>query len=226
MRRISETVSLAWFTASERPDHDVVDDVADHEEAGHRARGPRPGDVGGDPDVVGGDLEVDLEAGAAGDLDDPLQQERRDVLAGHPLGLAERLGERGVVDGGVELTLGGQRVGDQDPGTAPERVVGGHHLGDGRAVGDRPVERLAGRGEPEAGELVGAVADHGHAQRLEPLEGGGDVEDRLHARGDDGDRHLGQHGEVRGLVVRLATRRGGRRRAHRWRRPGRPRAPR
>ena len=90
--RISETVSLAGLTvpSGRTPMSSTTSPTT-------RIIGCGPGqrDLAGDPDVVLGDLEVDREAGAAGQADDGLQQERRDLLArqpllvGHPQGFGE-----------------------------------------------------------------------------------------------------------------------------------------
>ena len=66
----------------------------------------------------------------------------------------------------------------------------------------------AGVREVEAGEAVGAVAEHADVERLEPLERRADVEDRLHARADDrhaGPRERGQVGRLVPALARLAV---------------------
>ena len=55
---------------------------------------------------------------------------------------------------------------------------------------------MLGRGHVEAGVSVRSVAHDGDAQRLEPLEGGADVEDRLCSRADQDDRDLRQREDV------------------------------
>ena len=103
--------------------------------------------------------------------------------------------------------------------SVPSAVAGGHDRRDLLGGVDPVLERVAGVGEIEAGEPVGAVADQPDAVRLEPLQGRRHVEDRLHAGADDGRRDPGQRGQVGRLVVRRARRRGARRRGRRWRRP-------
>ena len=72
-----------------------------------------------------------------------------------------------------------------------------------RALGG-PVGGEAGVGQVEAGELLGAVAEDPHVEGLEALEGGADVEDRLHPRAHDRHRRHGQGGEVGRLVPAVA----------------------
>ena len=144
-------------------------------------RRPGPRDVGPEPAVAADDVEVDRDAGPTGVLVDVLEQERGDVLAPHRsrVGGREGLGEQAVVQGGVELRGLRQRVGDEDPAGQVQRVGGAHHVGDLPRRGDRVVDRVAAVGQPERGEPIGAEDEHGHAQRLQPLQRGGDVEDRL-----------------------------------------------
>ena len=91
--------------------------------------------------------------------------------------------EQPVVQRGVDLLVDGQRVGDDQRRTVGAEVgPSAHDRGDLLRRLHRGVDREAAVGQVEAREPVGAHADHGDAQRLEPLERGADVEDRLHAR--------------------------------------------
>jgi hypothetical protein len=59
---------------------------------------------------------------------------------------------------------------------------------------------MPGVGEVEAGEVVGAVAGDADLERLQPLERGGNVEDRLDPGADDADAGARECDEVGGLV--------------------------
>ncbi len=61
----------------------------------------------------------------------------------------------------------------------------------------------AGVAPVEAGEGVGAVAEHGHRRRLQHLERRGHVEDRLHPGADDEHADAGERAEVGGDVPGL-----------------------
>ena len=88
---------------------------------------------------------------------------------------------------GSSCSASRQRVGDHDRrGRAPSSVAGAQHRrrprsGESTRHGTGKPESA----EVEAGEAVGAVAEHGHVERLQALERRADVEDRLHARADD-----------------------------------------
>jgi hypothetical protein len=85
--------------------------------------------------------------------------------------------------GGIKLPVDRKWIGDEYGSGQGELVGGGHDPGHGRRVGHRPVELEPGVGQPEAGEGTRTEPENGDAQRLHPLEGGGDVEDGLDARG-------------------------------------------
>ena len=98
----------------------------------------------------------------------------------------------------------GHRIGDDDALPVAEVVLGLHDRGDLCGGVDRPVEGEGALTQPEAGEDVGAEADHRNAQRFEPLECRGDVEHRLDARADDGDRGDCESAQVSRFVEALA----------------------
>ena len=75
----------------------------------------------------------------------------------------------------------------------PRRLFGALDAGGDR----RPAVRLV-----EQRQVVGAVAEHRHAERLEQLGRRGHVQDRLHARGDDQRLGSDQLAEVGGDVRR------------------------
>jgi hypothetical protein len=134
-----------------------------------------------------------------------LEQHRRHVLAGDPARRDQResLVEQAVVQHGVELGVGRHRLREHGARPAAQRPVRLPHR---RGLGGRvhaPRHRVTGVAPVEAGEGVGAVADDGHRLGLEDLEGGRDVEDRLHARADDEHRCGGEGGEVGGHVPAL-----------------------
>ena len=86
----------------------------------------------------------------------------------------------------------------------PSSARGPQHVGHLGGGVDPPVERMAGVRPVEAGEPVGAVAQHAHVERLQPLERRAHVEDRLDARAHDEHRRPRQRGEVGRLVPRVA----------------------
>lgn len=105
---------------------------------------------------------------------------------------------------GVQLFVLRYGVGHDQRGLgAAQRVLGTHHLGDLPGRGHRPVDRLARTAQVEPGERVRAVAEHPDAQRLQPLQRGRDVQDRLHTRAHHGDPRTRQQPQVRRLVLRL-----------------------
>ena len=116
-------------------------------------RGPGHGDLARDADVVAGEVEVDLEAAAVRQLDDPQQQERGDGLAAHARGLrfGERLGEHAIVLRRIPLLVGGDRVRDDDALPGAEGVLRAHDRGDLVRAIDRPVELERALAQPEAG---------------------------------------------------------------------------
>ena len=130
----------------------------------------------------------------------------RDVLARDAL--PGQLGQSGrdeaVVEHRVDLSRLGQRVGQDDAGRVRAEERAG--VGDGRGLRrglHPPRDGRAGVGEVEPGEPVGAVPQHRDRQRLQPLQGGGHVEDRLHAGADHEHRRRGEHPEVGRDVERL-----------------------
>ena len=106
-----------------------------------------------------------------------------------------QLGQSGrdepVVEDRVDLSRLGQGVRQDDA----RRVRAEERAGvrDGRCLRrglHPPRDGRAGVGEVEPRELVGAVPQHRDGQRLQPLQGGGDVEDRLHAGADHEHRRV------------------------------------
>src|SRR4029453_13751550 len=108
-----------------------------------------------DPETIRGQVEVDAPVAAVADVEvEPIQLHRQaggepeHVLAGlepggGALGQVDRAGRGAQVDalgGGAALDVvevGGQRLGEEPPGTGPVRAgqdPGGHHPGQGRAV--------------------------------------------------------------------------------------------
>ena len=99
-------------------DDDVGHHVADDDDvAGHlEGRPAADGDLGGDGGVVLDQRDVGDERLAAGQLEDALEEERRQRLAGDALalGAGDRLGDARLDLGGVERRALGDRVGDED----------------------------------------------------------------------------------------------------------------
>ena len=116
------------------------------------------------------------------------EEERRHLLAGELRDLSElqRLGQRGVMSRRIEFVGRVDGIGEQHP-TARDVAMRGERVGGLLGRLDAPVEPMPGRRHVEAGELLRAVADDRHAERLQALERRGDVEDRFHARRDDED---------------------------------------
>ena len=141
----------------------------------------------------------------------------------------QRVGQHPVVQGGVHLLGLGQRVGHDDGLREAQAAPGALDRRDLLRRVHPPRHRVAGVGQVEAREAVGAEAEHRHGQGLQPLERGAHVEDRLHARRRPprSARPPGRGG--RPTRRRSSRPRGGRRRARRWRRPrsrpARPRTP-
>ena len=108
------------------------------------------------------------------------------------------------MQGRVELLGLRQRIRNQDPARERERVGGLHRRGDLLRGGDRVVDSVAAVGQPERREAVGPEHEHGDAQRLQPLERGADVENRLDAGRDDRDPAAAEDPEVGGFVERGA----------------------
>ena len=94
------------------------------------------------------------------------------------------------------LVLRGNGVGDRHAAAQAEVPRRPHQRGDLLGGVDAHRDGHPARAREERGELVGAVADDGHAEGLEHLEGAADVEDRLHAGRDDGHLGAGELGEV------------------------------
>ncbi len=103
----------------------------------------------------------------------------------------ERAGERPVVHGRVKLLVGRQRVRHEQRGRVAERVPGRHDRRDLLRRVEAPVKVLAGVGEVEGGEAVRAVPGDRDPEGFQALQGRRDVQDRLHARADHGDRACG-----------------------------------
>ncbi len=148
-----------------------------------------------------------VEADALALAMEEVEQERRHVLArdaGRCSG-GQAGGEQPLVQCGIHLLVLGQRVGhDQAASGRPQRFAGVHHGGDlGRRV-DPPLDAMPRVPQVEAGEGMGAEAEHGDAQGLQPFQGCAHVEDRLHPGADDGDRQGGQREQVGRLVPRVA----------------------
>ena len=87
------------------------------------------------------------------------------------------------------------------PGASPSVPVRAVPSAISSADVQRPVQVEAAVGEVEAGEAAGAVTDHRHAQRLQPLQRGTDVQDGLHSGADHQDRGTAERGQVGRLVV-------------------------
>ena len=147
--------------------------------------------------------DVGGERGAAGRLADAGEQERRDRLGGDALRPRRRRAPRRCA------------APSSRPGSPPRRGIGlatswppgrprRARMRWARAIAAGSSRRSgAGRpavARPEGGERVLAEGDHRHAAGLEHLERLRQVEDRLGAAGDDGDRGLGELLEVGGDV--------------------------
>src|SRR5204862_5634144 len=98
----------------------------------------------------------------------------------------------------VERVSGRDRNGDHDPGAARELLT--RDARRGQRVLDAMLEAQPARAHVERGQLVGAVAHHGHTERLEALEREREIEDQLRARADDAYRMARDRLEVRGFV--------------------------
>ena len=114
----------------------------------------------------------------------------------------EAFAQQPVVQLGVHRLV--ERVGHHDRAGRADRLALAQHRRDLLRRLHAPRERQPGRRQVEGGERVGAVAEHGHVERLEPLERRGDVEDRLHARADHADPDPRERAQVRGLVEGVA----------------------
>ena len=134
-------------------------------------------------------------------LVEPGEQERRDVLAAHAcvVGRGQAGREHAVVELAVEFVL--DRVGqDEAVPVRPEPVLRAQHVRHLARALDPPGQAEARVAQVEAGEAVGAVADHADREGLEAFEGRADVEDRLHAGADDEHAGARERCEVGRLV--------------------------
>src|SRR3954449_10738178 len=170
--------------------------------AGQRRK--RGGDPAGQLRIAQHEPDVDREGGPVAGAVQVVQDERRDRLSAHPgrVGGGQSVGDHAVMQDRVELLLDRQRVGDDD-GARRQLAAGGEDGCGLLGVLHRPVHGRPGVGHVEAGEGRRPVPDGPDRQGLQALQGGRDVEDRLHARTDDGQRGARQRGEVGRLVERL-----------------------
>ena len=171
------------------------------------------------------EAHVRLEARAPRLARQVVEQERRHVLAGHALALGGRqaLGEHALVERRVELLVLGQRVRHDDgPPVGAHLAPRGHHRGDLLRGVHPPRHRVAGVREVEAREAVRAVAEDRHVERLEALERRAHVEDRLDARRTRRRSPCGPAPPGPRTRPSSRARRGGLRRARRWRTSGCP----
>ena len=205
--------------------HDVVHDVADDHDAGHHAAARA---------ICAASAALRrTSATLASSVAPPVLRWKRSsrngvvALPRTPCGRrgGERLRrargraarDRPARSSGSGLAIDDRAVAEPQPG------LGAHHRRDLLGRVDPPRHREAGVGEVEAGEAVGAVAEHGHVERLEPLQRGLHVEDRLDAGAHHGDARGGERGQVGRLVPALARLAVHAAEARRWRRRGCPR---
>src|SRR5690242_21562366 len=66
-------------------------------------------------------------------------------------------------------------------------------------------ERYSCLGGKKARELTGAIANHRNAERLQPLPGRSEIQDRLRARTDDNHARPRQLEQIRRFVTQLGT---------------------
>jgi len=106
---------------------------------------------------------------------------------------------------GYALLRGGQGIRHHDRALlGADRRARVQHGGDLLGAVHPPGNRKARVVQVEAREAVRAVAEHGHAERLEPLQRRRDVEDRLDPRADHRDADSGERVEVGRLVPAVA----------------------
>ena len=115
----------------------------------------------------------------------------------------ERVDEHAVVQGRVHRLVRRERVGHHDRLPEPQLATGALDGGDLGRVVHAPRHRVPRVGQVEAGHPVGPEAQDRHRQRLEPLQRGAHVQDRLHARAHHHHRGVGQGEQVGRLVERL-----------------------
>ena len=136
------------------------------------------------------------------------------------------LGEQPVVQVRVQLVRGRHRLGQHEAGPAGQPAVRPPHRGDLAGSSTRHGHREPGVAAVEAGEGVGAVAEHRHRRGLQHLQRGRDVEDRLHPRAHDQHRRDGPARRGRPRRPSSPAPRGAPRRGRRSRTPRpRPRRP-
>ncbi len=131
---------------------------------------------------------------AAGELRHAGKQERRGLLAVDALfmALGERLVDGLVDDGLVHGVLLRDRVRDEHAGLEAQIALRLENSGQILRRVDARVNAEAALTGVERGQFVRAVAEHGHALRLQILQRQAEVEDGLCARAHDHDRRLRQ----------------------------------
>ena len=114
--------------------------------------------------------------------------------------LLQRLLDGGVDDLFVHGVFFGDRIGDQHTALVVQLTLGAEHGGQLRRGIHAVVHAETGLTGIEGGQLLRAVADHGHALGLEIFQREAEIEDGLRARADDHDRRLGQFLQIGGDV--------------------------
>src|SRR5580704_1439925 len=169
-----------------------------------RSAAIRDGELGRDLRVVQRERAVRADRRAAGDLGKPREQIRREALADDP-------GRGRVVEGArdrrveVDRRFGGDRVADEHAAAVeilPVRAQDRRELG---GPIDDVLEPDAGARRIERRQLGRAPADDEHAERLEQLHRARQIEDRLRAGRDDGDRRARQRDEIVRDVAGIAA---------------------
>ena len=118
-----------------------------------------------------------------------IEQEGRDVFPGDVLltRQAQPFVQRRIVQVGVKFVFWADGIGDNEGGVEIQALTCSHDVGDLTQFGHLPAHRVPGVGEIETGEALRAVPDQADVERLEPFEGGTDVQDRFDTRTHDRD---------------------------------------
>jgi len=159
-------------------------------------------DPRGELSVAHDDLLVHDQARTMGGTVEVIEEEGRDVLARDVAsgGALQPLLEHLMMQVGIQLRVHRQWVGHHETRCDVQRLAGMHDVRDSIRTVHGPVETVAGVREVEARKRRGPVADDPDVQRLESLQGGAHIEDRLHSRAHDRDRRRGEGAEVGGLI--------------------------
>jgi hypothetical protein len=146
---------------------------------------PTTSDLGGGGGIVLHQRDIGGKAPAAGQLEDPLQQEWGQRLARDALGLraTNGLGDAVLDLGCVERLALGDRIGDQHA-AHPHLELQRDRRSDVVGTVEAVVDLVAAGPRPEGGEVLAPVSQHRHAVGLQHFQRLGNVENGFGSRAD------------------------------------------